>query len=182
MDDKFSISLLVANQHGVLNRIAALFARRGFNIDSLTVGETENPRLSRMTIMATGDDYIKDQICKQLEKLEDVKLVELNDDNRVELRELLLAKVSVEGDESSELIKTANAFGADLVDLSNDFLVFQVTGEPAKLDRFIEHFLSKHNLCELGRTGPTAMGRGDYRLDIANRKRKKPVDVGEMQS
>lgn len=170
--DQFSISLIVANQYGVLTRVAALFARRGFNIDSLTVGETNLVGRSRITITAKGDDYLKEQIIKQLEKLEDVKLAVVNDASRTALRELLLIKVAVEGDKLPELIQAANIYEAVVVDLSESFVVLQLTGEPSKLDAFIDYFESKHGIVELSRTGPTAMGRGDYSLDKAKSEQK----------
>lgn len=162
--DQFSVSLLVANHYGVLTRVAALFARRGFNIDSLTVGETENAKLSRMTITAKGDEYIKEQIVKQLEKLEDVKLVVLNDSSLTELRELLLIKVSLKDEELTELLAASDILKADVVDLSEGFVVLQITDEPSKLDAIIEYFGRTHGIIELSRTGPAAMGKGAYTL------------------
>ena len=93
---QFTVALLVANQFGVLTRVSGLFARRGFNIDSLTVGATQDPRFSRMTISAQGDDYIRGQIVRQLEKLEDVKTVQLMDESRTVLRSLMIVKVKLE--------------------------------------------------------------------------------------
>lgn len=162
--DQFSVSLLVANQYGVLTRVAALFARRGFNIDSLTVGETENTKISRMTITAKGDDYIKDQIVKQLEKLEDVKLVVLNDSSLTALRELLMIKVSLKEEELAEFLGATDMLKADVVNISDNYVVLQITDEPSKLDAFIELVQRKNGIVELSRTGPTAMGKGEYNL------------------
>lgn len=174
--EQFSVSLLVANQYGVLTRVAGLFARRGFNIDSLTVGETQDSRLSRMTITAKGDDYIKEQVVKQLAKLEDVKLVAVNETDRTALRELLMIKISLEGEELNELLSAANIFEADVVDLSDEYVVLGMMSRPAKLDSIIAYFDSKHGIVELTRTGPAAMGRGDYKLATSARNGKHALN------
>lgn len=160
---QFVVSLLVANHFGVLTRVSALFARRGFNIDSLTVGVTEDPDYSRMTIVAQGDDYIKDQLVKQLQKLEDVRLVQLMNSDQTVQRELMIIKVKLAPGKLSELVEAANTYRANVIDLSPDSLLIEITGEPAKLSAFLEYFKA-YGIVEMSRTGPTAMGRSNYCL------------------
>ncbi|HAN43820.1 MAG TPA: acetolactate synthase small subunit, partial [Ruminococcaceae bacterium] len=150
--EKFILSMLVNNESGVLTRVSGLFARRGFNIDSLSVGETENSNISRITITATGDDYTKDQIIKQLEKLHDVKTIELMDKARTVLRELLLIKVKAAKGERNEIMQGTAVFRAKVIDLSPESLTVEITGEHSKLDAFIE-FLKPYGIIELCRTG-----------------------------
>ena len=161
--DQFIVSLLVNNQFGVLTRVAALFARRGFNIDSLTVGVTETPEFSRMTILAKGDEYIKEQIVKQLMKLEDVKMVQLMRPDQTVQRELLIVKVRVERSKLSEITEAVNTYRANVIDLSPDSLLIEITGEPQKLNAFLE-YIKDYGIIEMSRTGPTAMGRSSYCL------------------
>ncbi len=161
--EQFIVSLLVANHFGVLTRVAALFARRGFNIDSLTVGETDNPDFSRMTIVAQGDEYIKEQIVKQLQKLEDVKLVQLMKPVQTVQRELLIVKIRAEKGRLSEIVEAANTYRASVIDLSPDSMLIEITGEPLKLSAFVE-YIREYGIIEMSRTGPTAMGRSTYCL------------------
>lgn len=161
--DQFIVSLLVNNHFGVLTRVAALFARRGFNIDSLTVGVTETPEFSRMTILAKGDDYIKEQIVKQLQKLEDVKLVQLMKPDHTVQRELLIVKVRMEKSKLSEITEAASTYRASVIDLSPDSLLIEITGEPQKINAFLE-YIKDYGIVEMSRTGPTAMGRSNYCL------------------
>ncbi|NLD03340.1 MAG: acetolactate synthase small subunit, partial [Clostridiales bacterium] len=112
---QFTVALLVANQFGVLTRVSGLFARRGFNIDSLTVGATQDPRFSRMTISAQGDDYVRGQIVRQLEKLEDVKTVQLMDDEKTVLRALMIVKLALVPGKLSEIVEAANTFRASVI-------------------------------------------------------------------
>ncbi|MDD4797685.1 MAG: acetolactate synthase small subunit [Eubacteriales bacterium] len=161
--DQFIVSLLVNNYFGVLTRVASLFSRRGFNIDSLTVGETEDTRLSRMTIVSRGDDYVKDQIVKQSEKLVDVKTAQLMDEDRVLVRELLIIKIGADRDQRSEILEAVNAFRASVIDFAPASLSVELTGEPHKLNAFIE-YVRPYGIIELCRTGPTAIGRSGYCL------------------
>ena len=161
--ERFVISTIVNNESGVLTRVSGLFARRGFNIDSLSVGETENSEFSRITITATVEDYIKEQIIRQLEKLHDVKKVELMDRGKTVLRELLLVKVKADPNKRSEIFEAVNVFRAKVVDMSPDSLIIEITGETAKVNAFIE-YISSFGITELCRTGITAMGRGEYIL------------------
>lgn len=161
--EQFIVSLLVANHFGVLTRVAALFARRGFNIDSLTVGETDDFAFSRMTIVAQGDEYVKDQIVKQLQKLEDVKLVKLMQPVQTVQRELLIVKVRAEKGRLSEIVEAANTYRASVIDLSPDSMLIEITGEPLKLNAFLE-YMREYGVIEMSRTGATAMGRSTYCL------------------
>ncbi|NLL45987.1 MAG: acetolactate synthase small subunit [Clostridiales bacterium] len=163
MDTKFILSILVNNEAGVLTRVASLFSRRGFNIDSLSVGETESSKVSRITISAKGDDYVKEQIVKQLMKLHDVITVELMDLENTVMRELLLVKVASERGELNEIMQAMSIFRAKVIDLSPGSVTLELTGQGSKIDAFIE-FLIPYGITELCRTGITAIGRGDYIL------------------
>ncbi|HQC51693.1 MAG TPA: acetolactate synthase small subunit [Lentisphaeria bacterium] len=158
-NDEFVISMLVNNEAGVLTRVSGLFARRGFNIDSLSVGVTEQAGLSRITITAHGDDYIKDQIIKQLAKLQDVKVVKLMPFNNSVMRELLLIKVQADRDTRSSLLEAASVFRAKIVDLKSDSVTLEITGERSKCEAFVE-YLRPYGIVELCRTGLTAISRG----------------------
>ena len=154
------LSLLVSNESGVLTRISGLFARRGFNIDSLSVGETQDARISRITIQAAGDEYVRDQIVHQLEKLHDVKRVELMDETRTVLRELLLVKVRAEPATRGQVLDAVTVFRAKVIDLTPATMTMELTGEKGKLDAFID-FLEPLGIIEVCRTGVTAIGRGE---------------------
>lgn len=161
--EKFILSLLVSNEAGVLTRISGLFARRGFNIDSLSVGETQSREVSRITILAAGDGYVREQIVRQLEKLQDVKVVKLMDMGRTVLRELMLIKVRVEPDRRSEILEAVSVFRAKVIDMTPASMTVEITGAKDKLDAFTA-YLAAYDIAELCRTGVTAIGRGDYIL------------------
>lgn len=162
---KMVLSILVDNTSGVLSRVAGLFSRRGYNIDSLTVGETENKAFSRMTVVVNGDDNILEQITKQLAKLEDViEIKELKDQESV-CRELVLVKVAVRQDERQAVISVAGIFRANIVDVAKDSLMIELTGNQAKIDAFI-NLLEGFTILELVRTGITGLSRGSG--DIAD--------------
>lgn len=164
--EKFVIAVLVSNHFGVLTRVAGLFARRGFNIDSLTVGETENPAVSRMTIAVTGDDYVREQMVKQLEKLHDVKKISMMEPDDTVTRELVLLKVKSDDANRAAVIEAANVYRAKVVDLSPESISIEITGEQTKLDGFIK-YMRQYGVLELCRTGVTAIGRGDSTLTIS---------------
>ncbi len=164
--EKFVIAVLVSNHFGVLTRVAGLFARRGFNIDSLTVGETENPSISRMTIAVTGDDYVQEQMVKQLEKLHDVKKIAVMEQDETVTRELVLLKVKSDDANRAAVIEAANVYRAKVVDLSPESISIEITGEQTKLDGFIK-YMRQYGVLELCRTGVTAIGRGDSTLTIS---------------
>lgn len=152
------LSVLVDNTSGVLNRVAGLFSRRGYNIDSLTVGETENPKYSRMTIVVRGDDEILEQIEKQIARLEDVIRVEALGEASV-CRELILVKVAALPEQRQQVIAVADIFRAKIVDVAPESLMIELTGNKAKLAAFIS-LLDGFNILELVRTGITGLARG----------------------
>lgn len=157
--NKIVFSVYVDNTSGVLSRIAGLFSRRGFNIDSLTASETENPRYSRMTIVSHGDDQVFEQIEKQLAKLEDVKEVKVLHPDSSVARELVLVKVKAGADERQAIITTADIFRAKIVDVSRETLTVELTGNQTKIEAFL-NVLGKENIIELVRTGVTGLERG----------------------
>lgn len=153
------LSILVDNTSGVLSRIAGLFSRRGYNIDSLTVGETQNPAFSRMTVVVRGDDQVLDQIEKQVAKLEDVRAVKvLQHGNRV-CRELILVTLSVDAQERPAVVAIADIFRAKIVDVGVDTLMIELTGNQNKLDAFVK-LLDGYEIKEMVRTGITGLSRG----------------------
>lgn len=153
------LSILVDNTAGVLSRVAGLFSRRGYNIDSLSVGETQDPAYSRMTVAVSGDNQILEQIEKQLNKLEDVKeVIELKDGKSV-CRELILVKVQAGPQQRQAVIAVADIFRAKIVDVSRESLMVELTGNQAKLDAFIS-LLEGYTIKELVRTGLTGLERG----------------------
>lgn len=156
---KMVLSLLVDNTSGVLSRVSGMFSRRGYNIDSLSVGVTENPKFSRMTVAVSGDDRILSQIKKQLNKLEDVvDITELKDGESV-CRELVLVKVKADISERQQIISVANVFRANVVDVSPESLMIELTGNNTKIEAFI-NLLDGFTIQELVRTGLTGLVRG----------------------
>lgn len=164
--ERFVLSALVQNQAGVLSRIAGLFSRRGFNIDSLTVGETTDPSVSRMTIAALGDEDVLVQLYKQLEKLEDVVAVRRLDPESGVFRELALLKVLSSAERRSEIINLAKIFRARIVDISPESIVLEVTGERSKIDGLIG-LMQPYGIPEIARTGLSALQRGTSLLSEA---------------
>lgn len=158
------ISVLVSNQFGALTRIAGLFARRGYNIESLTVGVTEDPAISRMTIVASGDEHVLDQIKKQLSKLFDVRQVEDLPPDMSAYRELCLVKVRAEPDKRSSIIEAVHVFRASVIDLCQHSMIIEMTGEIQKINAFLE-LMRPYGILELSRTGITGLSRGDKVLD-----------------
>lgn len=159
---KFTIAVLVNNQPGVLQRVSGLFGRRGFNIESITVGTSEEPGLSRMVIVTSGDDRTLEQVSKQLYKLIDViKVVDLSAHPMVG-RELALIKVSAEPSVRPEILGVVDTFRAAIVDIGSHTLMVQVVGDSEKIDAMVE-LLKPYGIRELSRTGVTAMMRGNAR-------------------
>ncbi|BDC96525.1 MULTISPECIES: acetolactate synthase small subunit [Treponema] len=160
MEQRYVLSVLVENHAGVLSRVSGLFSRRGFNIDSLTVCETYNPGQSRMTIVVKGDEYILEQIKKQLSKL--VEVISITHCAKEETceREMALIKVSAAGTARAEIIQACNVFRAHIVDVSPNSVIIETTGSEDKLSSLIR-FLEPFGILELVKTGLTAMGRGD---------------------
>lgn len=161
--EQFVVSLLVNNHAGVLTRVSALFARRAFNIDSLTVGVTVDPTISRITIVSRGDENVKTQIVRQLEKLFDVKCVELMDLEKIVVRELLIVKLRMEKEQLAQIMEAVNAYRASVVDLSPTSMMIEITGDPNKLNAFLK-YVEPYGIIEICRTGPTAIGRSTYCL------------------
>lgn len=159
MTRKHTISVLVNNQPGVLQRVSGLFGRRGFNIESITVGESEENGLSRMVIVTTGDDKTLEQVSKQLYKLIDViKVVDLSAHPMV-ARELALIKVNAEPSMRPEILGVVETFRAAVVDIGPSSLIVQVVGDSEKIEAMTE-LLKPYGIKELSRTGATAMTRG----------------------
>ncbi len=151
--------LLVDNTSGVLSRISGLFSRRGYNIESITAGLTADPRFTRITIVASGDDEILDQIEKQVAKLVDVRdIKELAPENSV-YRELALIKVRTNSEQRQGVISVADIFRAKIIDVASDSLIVELTGDQAKIDAFI-NLLEGYEILELARTGIAGLGRG----------------------
>lgn len=151
--------LLANNTSGVLSRITGLFSRRGYNIESITAGVTSNPKYSRVTIVASGDDEILEQIEKQLAKLEDVRNIkELRPEESV-YRELIMIKVRAAAEQRQSIIAVADIFRAKIVDVAPDSLIIELTGNQQKIDAFIG-LLDGYDVLEQARTGIAGLGRG----------------------
>jgi acetolactate synthase-1/3 small subunit len=160
---KHTLAVLVENKAGVLSRVASLFSRRGYNIDSLAVGVTEDPDISRITIVVHGDDHVLEQVTKQLNKLIDViKVSDIGGDEAVE-RELALIKVSADADTRAEIIQIANIFRARIVDVAPKSMTVEITGDEGKVQA-IEKLLRQFGIKELVRTGKIAMVRGSKKV------------------
>ena len=160
---KFIIAMLVSNQFGVLTRISGMFSRRGFNIDSLTVGETENRGYSRMTVTMTGDDADRDQMIKQLGKLHDVQEIKEMDPEKSVSRELILIKVAANAQNRQDIMDAVNVFRNKIIDFSPNSVCMEITGESSKLDAFIE-LMKPYGIIEMCRTGLISLDRGNICL------------------
>ena len=160
---KSTLSVLVENKPGVLARVASLFARRGFNIESLAVGPTEDPQLSRMTIVVSVDTHPLEQVTKQLNKLVNViKIVELEDAASVQ-RELVFVKVKANAQMRSDVLEIISLFRARVVDVAPDSLIVEITGTRDKIDAMLE-VLAPYGILELAQSGMVAVGRGSRRM------------------
>lgn len=159
------IALLLENESGALARVVGLFAQRGYNIDSLTVAATEDPTMSRLTMVTRGDDQVIEQITKQLHKLiEVVKLVDLSESAHIE-RELMMVKVKANGEQREEVKRTADIFRAQIIDVSPTTYTIQVVGTSEKLEAFIEA-LTGTQILETVRTGVSGISRGEKALAL----------------
>jgi len=155
---RHTIAVLVENKFGVLSRVAGLFSARGYNIESLSVGETLDPTVSRMTLVVRGDEFVIEQAIKQLHKLIDViKVSDLTADDHVE-RELVLVRVNADAQHRAEILRTADIFRAKVVDVTPATFTLEVTGDETKLDALIE-LLRPMGIQELVRTGKVAIAR-----------------------
>lgn len=152
-------SILVDNNAGVLSRVAGLFSRRGYSIDSITAGMTTDVRFSRLTVVARGDELILAQIEKQLRKLEDVVEIKILAEGESVCRELIMVKVRVNSAERTQVISIADIFRAKIVDVEKESLMIELTGNQSKLDAFL-NLLEGYEILELARTGITGLSRG----------------------
>jgi len=157
---KHTISVLVENQFGAFNRVATMFSGKGFNIHSISIGETEVPEVSRMTIVTAGDDKIMEQVVKQLNRLIDtIKVVDLTGQSRVE-RDLALITVYYQKGTRSEITDICNIFRGNVVDINNKTITLEITGPPDKIDAVI-NVLEPYGIKELARSGTVALKRGE---------------------
>lgn len=153
------LSLLVDNTPGVTSRISGLFSRRGYNIDSFSSGETSDPRYTRITIVATGDELILEQIQKQLAKLEDVRDIKVLEDGSSVTRELILVKIRALDIQRQAIVNVADIFHGKVVSVTTDSMIVELTGTQSKLDAFMD-LLGGYEILELARTGLTGLTRG----------------------
>lgn len=156
---KQAYSLLVYNNPGLLGRLSGLFSRRGYNIESITAGTTADPRFTRITIVASGDELILSQIEKQVRKLEDVIEIKLLEPDDSVCRELIMVKIKADAGQRSEVISVADIFRAKIVDVEKECLMIELTGTQSKLEAFLE-LLEGYEILELARTGLTGLKRG----------------------
>lgn len=156
-------SLLVDNNPGVLSRISGLFSRRGYSIDSISAGTTADPRFTRITVVASGDEQILEQIEKQVRKLVDVREIKLLHDNDSVCRELIMIKVAANAKQRAEIISIAEIFRAKIVDVEKDSLIIELTGTQSKLEGFL-NLMDGFEILEVARTGITALLRGSQNV------------------
>ncbi len=161
-NNQFVLAVYVDNSPGVLTRVSAMFTRRGFNIDALTVGETDIPEYSRITIAMRGDEIVRQQLINQLKKLYVVKKVQVLDDEPIK-RELMLIKVENKPDQRSDIMTAVDVFRASVIDYSPDGMCIEVTGSPSKIDAFVK-LMQPFGILEMCRTGIVALDRGTTTL------------------
>ena len=159
---KFVIAVYADNKYGVLTRVTSMFTRRGFNIDTLTVGETESPAYSRITICLSGDGYAKEQLINQMRKLYNVKKVEVLENEPIK-RELMLIKVKNCSDTRADILAAVDVYRAKVIDYTAGELCIELTGDPTKIDAFVQLMLP-YGVLEMCRTGIVAMERGPSTL------------------
>ena len=160
--NQFVIAVYVDNRYGVLTRVTSMFTRRGFNIDALTVGETEHPEYSRITISMSGDGYAREQMINQLRKLYNVKKVEVLEDDSIR-RELMLIKVKNDSATRADVLAAVDVYRAKVIDYTTDELCVEITGDPTKIDAFIK-LMVPFGIIEMCRTGIVALERGGQTL------------------
>ena len=160
--NKFVIAIYVDNQFGVLTRVTSMFTRRGFNIDALTVGETESPAYSRITISLSGDGYAREQMLNQMKKLFNVKKVEVLEDDCIK-RELMLIKVKNSTATRADVLAAVDVYRAKVIDYTTDALCIEITGDPSKIDAFVQ-LMVPFGIIEMCRTGIVALERGNSSL------------------
>ena len=160
--NQFVIAVYVDNRYGVLTRVTSMFTRRGFNIDALTVGETEHPEYSRITISMSGDGYAREQMINQLRKLYNVKKVEVLEDDSIR-RELMLIKVKNDSATRADVLAAVDVYRAKVIDYTTDELCVEITGDPTKIDAFV-NLMVPFGIIEMCRTGIVALERGGQTL------------------
>ena len=160
--EKYVNARKVDNKFGVLTRVTGMFTRRGFNIDALAVGETESAEYSRITITLSGDKYVREQLINQLNKLHNVKKVEVLDDDCIK-RQLMLLKVSYDSSTRAEILAAVEVYRAKVIDYTSNEMCIEVTGDPTKIDAFIKLMLP-FGILEMCRTGVVALERGNKTL------------------
>ncbi|MCI8709337.1 MAG: acetolactate synthase small subunit [Dorea sp.] len=156
-------SLLVDNNPGVLSRISGLFSRRGYNVDSITSGVTADPRFTRITIVASGDELILSQIEKQVRKLEDVREIKVLIPEHSVLREFVMVKIRANAEQRADVASVADIFRAKIVDVDKESLMIELTGNQSKVDAFLK-LLDGYEVLELARTGLTGLSRGSRNI------------------
>ncbi|MBO5313119.1 MAG: acetolactate synthase small subunit [Clostridia bacterium] len=161
--NRFVIAVYVDNKFGVLTRVTSMFTRRGFNIDALTVGETECPEYSRITISLSGDGYAKEQLINQLRKLFNVKKVEVLDEDEAIKRELALVKIKNNKETRGDVLAAVEVYRAKVIDFTIDEMCVEITGDPSKIDAFIK-LMIPYGIIEMCRTGIVALERGSETL------------------
>ena len=161
--NQFVIAVYVDNESGVLTRVTSMFTRRGFNIDALTVGETESSKYSRITISLSGDGYAREQLINQLRKLYNVKKVEVLKDDCIQ-RELMLIKVKNSPEHRGDVLSAVDVYRAKVIDYTADEMCIEITGDPTKIDAFIKLMMTYGIIIELCRTGIVALERGGETL------------------
>ena len=162
-NNKFVIAVYVDNKFGVLTRVTSMFTRRGFNIDALTVGETECPEYSRITISLSGDGYAKEQLINQLRKLFNVKKVEVLEEDEAIKRELALVKIKNNKEARADVLSAVEVYRAKVIDYTIDEMCVEITGDPSKIDAFIK-LMIPYGIIEMCRTGIVALERGSGTL------------------
>ena len=160
--NKFVIAVYVDNKFGVLTRVTSMFTRRGFNIDTLTVGETESSAYSRITICLSGDGYAREQLINQLRKLHNVKKVDVLRDDCIK-RELMLIKVRYTSETRADIISASDVYRAKIIDYTPNEMCIEVTGDPQKMDAFVA-LMQPFGILEMCRTGTVALERGTKTL------------------
>ena len=160
--NQFVIAVYVDNQFGVLTRVTSMFTRRGFNIDALTVGETECPEYSRITISLSGDGYAREQLINQLRKLYNVKKVEVLEEDTI-TRELMLIKVKNDPTQRGDILSAVDVYRAKVIDYTLSEMCIEITGDPSKIDAFVKLMLP-YGIIEMCRTGIVALDRGSTSL------------------
>mgnify|MGYP003376234689 FL=1 len=164
-NNRHLISILMENEAGALSRVANLFSARGYNIESLTVAPTDDPTLSRLTLVTCGNEQIIEQIVKQLNKLIDVvKLIDLSETDSIE-RELMLVKTKAVGEQRAEMMRLSEIFGGHILDVTESTYTIELTGPGGKLDDFL-HAVEKDAILEVVRSGATGIARGQKALHV----------------